>query len=203
LQILIGLPGQTLNTLRETFKEVSLHKVVLMPYLTELLFASPAATDQSYQDKFNFKYSTSLRYSPFSNSFFRGKIPESCVSFNKKDFVEMVVLTIFYHALISLNEETKKSNLLNLDIEFTVDKFLESTYYKNLVENLLNNWNDDKFYFTINFDGSEKICSACIFEATSAEWLKNKNFIFWLQKTNPTTQIIKSWKSRDPLILSL
>ena len=192
-QILIGLPGQTITTLCKTFNEISKYDIVLMPYMYELLFASPAAYNKTYQSKFNFTYSSSLRYSSFSNTFFRGSIPESCVSFTKRDMVEMSVLTTFYHAIISLREITKNNRTKYFNIEYVVEEFLKSEYFKNLSENLYNNWNEDKFYFTIDFDGTEKICSACIFEATSAIWIKNKHFINWLQKLNPEINIINSW----------
>lgn len=197
IQIIFGLPGQTPKTCRETLRELAKYEVILMPYVSELLFASPAATNKEYQEKFKFKYSESLRYSNYSNNFFRGKFPEYCYSFSQEDLVEMVILTSFYHALLMLKFEIRNFNSVPYDIETTVDYFLASPEYFRLRNNLLDNWKNDKFYYTIDFDGSEKIISADMMEITSTVWLENKYFIYWLHRINPNSNIVNSWAKSD------
>jgi tRNA A37 methylthiotransferase MiaB len=195
IQLVIGLPGQTPQTVRETLKEVTTCKIVITPFLSELLGASPAATSKEYQEKFKFKYSESLRYSNYSNSFFRAKFAESCYSFSQEDLVEMIILCTFYRCLLTLVNEARRHRITfefnSQDIENTVDHFLESKEYTTLKENLFNNWLDDKFYYTINFDGSEMITTADGVESTAEVWINNKNFIQWLYNHRPDKTLFR------------
>lgn len=172
VQFILGLPGQTPKTIRKSLSEITKHNLRLCLFLNELLPASPASLDRTYQEKFKFKYSNSERYNEFG--YFKGNFPESCISFDREELVEMVIIGSFYSSLSILRF---KSEYSNLDIESTVDYFMESKYYKLLNENLLTNWVDhDKFYFTKNFDGSKKIISACLLQLASEEWANTKQF---------------------------
>jgi hypothetical protein len=172
VQFILGLPGQNKKTIRESLGEITKHNLRLCLFLNELLPASPASLDKTYQEKFKFKYSNSERYNEFG--YFKGSFPESCISFDREELVEMIIIGSFYSGLSILRF---KSEYLNIDIERTVDHFIESKYYKLLKEDLLTNWiGNDKFYFTKNFDGSKKIISACLLQLASEEWTNTKQF---------------------------
>jgi hypothetical protein len=172
IQFILGLPGQNAKTIRESLGEITKHNLRLCLFLNELLPASPASLDKTYQETFKFKYSNSERYNEFG--YFKGSFPESCISFNRAELVEMIIIGSFYSSLSIIRF---KSEYLNIDIERTVDYFIKSKHYKLLTENLLTNWiNHDKFYFTKNFDGSEKIISACLIQAAAEEWVSTKQF---------------------------
>jgi radical SAM superfamily enzyme YgiQ (UPF0313 family) len=188
IQLIIGLPGQNSETLRHTLRTVCKEKVKLNVFLNELLPTSPAALDKNYQLNFNFKYSNSERIS--GNNFFRGKFPKSCFSFDSEQLVEMVLLSIIYSSLSTIRQESK---ILDLDIEKIVDYFLSSEYYKNLKNNLLTNWLlHDKFYFTINFDGSAKNVSSCQISDAAHIWNQNKGFLKFISRVFFNKALIKN-----------
>lgn len=168
IQLIQGLPGQTTESWRATLAEVSKHDVQLQPFISELLPASPAARDKEYQQKFNFKYSTSQRYQ--DGYIFKGNFPESCISFNQRDFVKMTILTIFYSALLQFRHQSKEE----FNLEDVVDNFLESNNYYALENNLYNNWTlHDKFYFTVDLDLNSRDVSACQFIISSNDWSRS------------------------------
>jgi len=172
IQLIQGLPGQTLQTWRETLGQVAKEDVFIQTFVNEFLPTSPAASKE-YQEKYNFSYSNSDRVNS-SQQVFRGNFAESCYSFSKKDFIEMTLLTTIYNALILLRSNLKMYNFF--DIEFFVNKFLASQYYQNLKQNLSTNWDQNKFYFSINFDGSYKQSSGCLHLVTASHWVKNNEF---------------------------
>lgn len=177
VQIIQGLPGQTVVSWRETLGELSRENLQLAIYISELLPASPSARDEDYQNKFNFKYSTSLRYS--KNDYYRGKFPESCFSFSKADFVEMTILSHMYAALTTIKVQWYE----NFDCELVVDYFLQTPNYQRLRNNLWTNWNEyDRFFYTINFDGETKNISACCIFDIASDWAINTNFILMTMK---------------------
>jgi hypothetical protein len=170
VQLIQGLPGQTVESWRNTLAEICKHKLILQPFISELLPASPAALDKNYQDKFKFNYTTAERYE--SGIFLRGNIVASCFSFTKIDFVRMTILTRIYYSLMLI-----KNTRCEFVVEEVVNRFLESKIYKSLVENLYDNWiNKDKFYFTIDLDGNENIVSASQFVEANLDWC-NSNFL--------------------------
>jgi putative methyltransferase len=180
IQFIVGLPGQNAKTIRESLGEITKHNLRLCLFLNELLPASPASLDNTYQEKFKVKYSNSERYNGFR--YYKGSFPESCISYDREEFVEMVIISSFYSSLSILRF---KSEYSNIDIERTVDHFIKSKHYKLLKENLLTNWIvHDKFYFTKNFDGSEKIISACLMVAASEEWANTKQFNLMLAQVH-------------------
>lgn len=168
VQLIQGLPGQTVESWRATLAEISKHELLLQPFISELLPASPAARDTEYQRKFNFKYSTSQRY--LSGHIFRGTFPESCVSFTQRDYVKMTMLTIFYSALLQFKLQTKEK----FDFELVVDDFLRSNNYQILEDNLYDNWTQhDKFYFSLDPDLKSADCTACNFIHASSIWSRS------------------------------
>lgn len=179
IQLIQGLPGQTLGTWRNTLRTISQKNVNLQIFINELLPASPAYTDPEYQKKWNFVYSKSMRYLGQNMSeegnFYRGCFAESCVSFSRKDFVQMTVMGHFYAAVCVVNSKFSTMNY-RIDVENMVDNFLNSDYFTLLTNNLTDNWDDDKFYYTVDFDGTPSLISACVTHESVYRWIKNKNF---------------------------
>jgi wyosine [tRNA(Phe)-imidazoG37] synthetase (radical SAM superfamily) len=168
IQLIQGLPGQTVKTWRATLAETSRHDLFLHAVINELLPASPAARDKKYQEKWNFKYSTSERFQ--GNQKFRGTFPESCVSFTQQDFVKMTILTLLYSSL----NQYKFQNTKSFDLENVVDDFLRSKNFKELENNLYQNWTvHDKFYFSMDLDLNSQEVTACNFTHGSNIWNKS------------------------------
>lgn len=192
VQLIQGLPGQTVDSWRETLKEICTNNLQLQIFISELLAASPAARDKTYQEKFKFKYATSQRFN--GNNFFYATFPESCVSFDKKDFVKMTMLSLIYATLTQFRQQ----QIVFFDLEKVVDLFLQSNHYKILEENLLNNWvNENKFYFTVDHNGKPiegvGAMSACYIFDTATTWMHSPQILFLLAKTLDAS-LIKSFK---------
>lgn len=170
VQLIQGLPGQTVESWRETLREISKNDLLLQIFISELLPASPAARDKSYQEKFKFNYTTSTRFN--GEEYFQATFPESCVSFTKKDFVKMTVLSHIYATLTQFRQQS----IAVFDLEKVVDEFLISPFGKALETNLYDNWiNHNNFYFTIGIDGrpitnNNKPISACFIFNSSITW---------------------------------
>lgn len=174
VQIIIGLPGQNVKTLHESLSKITrVRNARLLFFISELLPASPATYDAEYQRKFKFIYSTSERYDS-QGFFFRGKFPASCISFCQREFVRMIILSTLYTGLVNLREEIDDDSMVISDL---VAKFMNTENCHNLEENLYNNWiKEDKFYYTINFNGKHKIISACEIETAGHAWSHTKEF---------------------------
>ena len=169
IQLIQGLPGQTVDTWRETLREISRHDLQLQIFISELLPASPAARDKIYQEKFKFTYTTSERFN--GHHFFSATFPESCVSFSKKDFVRMTVLSHIYSAL----SQFKSQKVATFNLEQVVDDFLKSPMCKAVEDNLYDNWTKhNKFYYTKGFDGNTILgadaITACYIFLTGSIW---------------------------------
>lgn len=180
MQLIVGLPGQTVLSLRNTLKEVCKERLHLQPFVSELLAASPAALEPKYQNDFNFTYSNSERF--HDGHFFKSTFVESCFSFSKYDMAEMVILTTFYCAIMYFRE---KFDVIELDVESTVDDFLSSIDYQRLLTNLWDNWNNDKFYYTVNLDGTPEYRSACQLFGTGAAWINYVSFLKFVSRNIP------------------
>ena len=168
VQIIQGLPGQTVESWRHTLSEISKHPITLQAFVSELLPASPAARSKEYQEKFKFEYVRCERYE--IGHFFKAIIPKSCVSFTQIDFVKMTICTIFYAALLLFQNGVK----YKLEFDKIYSDFLSSLNYKILVNDLYNNWKrNNKFYFTLDLDLKENLTSASGFVETSFLWEKS------------------------------
>lgn len=182
VQLIQGLPGQTVSSWRQSLSEVIKHRVKICVFISELLPASPAAIDPDYQEKFKFTYSTSERFG--GKELFRGTFPESCYSFTREDQIDMTLLSMIYSSLATF----RILNTYDLSIENAeelVDKFIESAEYENLKNNLRNNWENDKFYFTRNFGGKDnRPISACASISTAVEWSNNLAFVSFILKNS-------------------
>ena len=179
VQFIQGLPGQTPETWKTTLSEISKFRCLPYPFLSELLVASPAYYDPTYQERFNFVYSDSTRYN-INSGFFQHKFPESCVSFSKEDMVTMTLYSTIY---MLFGRYDIFYDSLGDQKNYYADKFIESDMFKILYENLYNNWSkEDKFYYTINLDGSEDIITACNFFKTTDKWLEAPKFYEFMYK---------------------
>jgi tRNA A37 methylthiotransferase MiaB len=178
VQLIQGLPGQTVESWRETLRQVCSKNVIPMVLVSEWLPASPAALDPDYQKKWNFTYSRSLRsmgeYFQNNNTFFRGIMAESCKSFTKNDYIEMTMLSQLYTVCNMYKFFLKRKNIF-IDTSQIVDHLEKTDFYKNLKQNLQTNWDDDKFYYTIDFSGNHSIISACTTYSTAQSWANDFN----------------------------
>jgi tRNA A37 methylthiotransferase MiaB len=175
IQFIIGLPGQTPTTIKESLAQIiDLPNVVLSPFISELLPASPAALDPTYQEKFNFQYSSSERLNP-DGLLYRGKFPSSCFSFTQKEFVKMIVIASFFTGLANIRQEIDYKNLTLLhNTNLIVDAFIKSEQYQRLTNNLYTNWTKhDKFFYTIDFDSRQKNIPACAMTIAGANWVNS------------------------------
>lgn len=178
VQLIQGLPGQTVESWRKTLQEISNQSVMLQIYINELLPTASAARDTDYQSKFKFIYSNSQRFSsrsPADSYFFRAKFAQSCVSFTQFDFVNMTVMSHIYQ-LLTAARFTFSEYADSFDIERMVDVFLNSSTGIDLRDNLYNNWLDDKFYYTLSFGGAPATISADAAHAVTLQWATDPAF---------------------------
>lgn len=172
VQLIQGLPGQTLQSWRNTLAEVARHHLVLQPFLHSLLPSSPAYQNPEYAAKWNPVYSDSYRYSA-DHKYFRGTFLSSCSSFTQEDMVEMTVLTNFYATLTQFKFYYP---YINFEYEKVVDAFYKTKFYAGLKENLYSNWMErDSFYFTVGLDLNEHTYSACEFSYAPSRWGYSNN----------------------------
>jgi hypothetical protein len=119
-------------------------------FLNEPLPASPAMYDPEYQKQFQFEYVYSQRMA--WKKYF-SYIPKKSNSFDQSDLVAMTVLTGIYWAMSIINLALIENKVETLNIAEVVSDFLSSDYYKNLYNNLYENWTtENNFYFTKGID---------------------------------------------------
>lgn len=150
VQLIYGLPGQTLDGWQQTLQTVTEKNIMPMIFLNEPLPASPAMYDPEYQQQFQFEYVYSQRMA--WKKYF-SYIPKKSNSFDQSDLVAMTVLTGVYCAMSVINLALIENKVETLDIAEVVLDFLSSDYYKNLYTNLYENWTtENNFYFTKGID---------------------------------------------------
>jgi tRNA A37 methylthiotransferase MiaB len=150
-QLIYGLPGQTPATWRHTLDQVTQQNIFPIIFLNEPLPASPAIYNPEYQKKFQFEYIYSNR---ILKGIYSSKIPKKSNSFDQSDIVQMNLLSHIYVAVSAINFVLKEIMFQPLETNKIVDKFLNTQNYKNLYNNLYDNWTvENNFYYTINFSG--------------------------------------------------
>jgi tRNA A37 methylthiotransferase MiaB len=150
VQLIYGLPGQTLDGWQQTLQTVTEKNIMPMIFLNEPLPASPAMYDPEYQKQFQFEYVYSQRIT--WRKYF-SYIPKKSNSFDQSDLVAMTVLTGVYWAMSIINLALIENKVETLNIAEVVSDFLSSDYYKNLYNNLYENWTtENNFYFTKGID---------------------------------------------------
>jgi len=192
VQLIQGLPGQTVSTWRQTLSDV-VHQENVLPlvYVNELLSASPAARDKTYTEKWNFVYSNSIRWDTFAQSEFKSPFSKSCSSFTELDFIEMCMLTLIY-SVVNHHIRNLQVQDIKFDIESIVDRFLVSELYTLLKNNLTENWLvNDKFYFTVGIDGKPQAIPTradnMITEEIIPKIASDHNFLKWTIQGLSTT----------------
>jgi len=187
LQLIQGLPGQTLQSWKETLDEVTKERVLLLNFINEYLPTSPAAIDKEYQQKWHYKYSQSLRVhgrKVNDNKIFRGNIPKSSTTFSQKDFTEMTVLSQLYAQVQMI--KCCFPDWENFDTKSIVESYMLTPSYKKYVEVLYDNWvNHDKFFWSswqlgLHMEQPEIYYSAC--DNPNNMFIISSDFWTWLIK---------------------
>ena len=175
VQLIQGLPGQTVESWRQTLSTVASEATFMQIFVSELLSASPAARDKNYQDRFKFEYSNAERFN--GQEFFSGRFTKSCVSFSQHDYAEMSIWSTFYAALVYFRSQSSA----RFDFDAVVRSFEKSTIYQKLLANLQENWLvNNKFLYTVNFDGTpllENPLSGCHIRSTGVQWAYSIKFL--------------------------
>jgi radical SAM superfamily enzyme YgiQ (UPF0313 family) len=187
VQLIYGLPGQTLNGWQQTLQTVTEKNIMPLIFLNEPLPASPAMYDPEYQKQFQFEYVYSQRMA-YGKYF--SYIPKKSNSFDQSDLVAMTVVTGVYWAMSVINLALIENNVETLNIAEAVSDFLNSDYYKNLHNNLYENWTtENNFYFTkgINQDIVEDIPDTRL----NAYLVSNSVFLKYLLKFVPSHNQMK------------
>ena len=175
-QLIYGLPGQTVETWRETLKNVTQENIIPMVFLNEPLPASPAMYDPEYQRQFQFEYVPSNRLT-IDKTTYQSCIPKKSSSFDQADIVQMNVLSMIYTAMAALNVVLIEFNLPTFDTELVVDGFLKTNNYQHLYDNLYCNWTtNNNFYYTTNFSLKYQL----IEDFTLFDLLYDNKFLHWL-----------------------
>ena len=171
-QLIYGLPGQTVESWRQTLDQVTQENMLPVTLLNEPLPASPAMTDKQYQEQFKFEYVCSNRGN------YSSIIPKKSSSFNESDLCEMHTLANIYTALGNINIGLRANAIPLVDITETIKIILASDCYKKFYNNLHHNWiNDNNFFWTVNFDGN--------IVPEPMELLKDKTFLKFVGNTLP------------------
>ena len=196
IQLIQGLPSQTLESWRETLSVVSKVGSALNIFINELLDNSPAGRDDEYKTKYKTVYSKSQRLvSAGTNErtaenkfYYRGNFAAESVTYTKEDVMKMTMLSYFYSAICYLRITLSKDNI-QFDIERIVDDFLESKNYSQLLNNLRDNWvNHDKYVFNIGFSTEyiwDHEYAACRAGIDSVQWTANADFLKFCLKYHP------------------
>ena len=187
VQLIYGLPGQTLDSWQQTLQTVTEKNIMPLIFLNEPLPASPAMYDPEYQKQFQFEYVYSQRMA-YGKYF--SYIPKKSNSFDQSDLVAMTVVTGVYWAMSVINLALIENNVETLNIAEAVSDFLNSDYYKNLHNNLYENWTtENNFYFTkgINQDIVEEIPDTRL----NAYLVSNSVFLKYLLKFVPSHNQMK------------
>lgn len=147
-QLIYGLPGQTAVSWRETLKQITSKNILPEIYINEPLPASPAMYDPEYQRNFQFEYVMSHKVT-WDNEY-NSLVPKKCISFDQRQLVDMAVLSSAYTGLVLIKIFVARILKTSLDIEPIVDDFLTQDWYKNLHDNLYQNWTTQQnFFFTV------------------------------------------------------
>jgi hypothetical protein len=150
--LIFGLPGQTVETWRQTLQQVTQKHIVPQIFLNQPLPASPALRDPEYQKKFQYEYvlSNMTGMSVNNKNRYQTYIPKKCISFDERQLVEMSTLGGLYTGLAIVKTFCWKNFATVLDIDTIVDALLDQDWYKNLNDNLYHNWTTKQnFIYTL------------------------------------------------------
>ena len=146
-QIIYGLPGQTVDSWRQTLAQVTGKNILPQVYTNMPLPASPAMYNPEYQAKWQFEYVSSFRVGDVADTSYTSLIPKQCVSFDQWDMVEMHTMSCVYVGLVLVKIYAWKKFDIVLDIDTIADKFATQSWYQDLQQQLYHNWVQDQNYF--------------------------------------------------------
>jgi hypothetical protein len=155
-QLIYGLPGQTVESWRQTLQQVAQENILPIVFVNEPLPASPAMLDTEYQRKFQFEYVLSQRIINADNRrYYHSRVPKKSISFDQSDLVHMNLHSAFFAALTAINLVCIENVVDPIPISLPlIENFLHSKNYQNLYQNLLDNWTKhNNFFYTRTFDG--------------------------------------------------
>jgi hypothetical protein len=180
-QLICGLPGQTVESWRQTMQQIVANNMLPVWFVNEPLPASPAIYDPEYQKKWEFEYDKVNRIDLQGNHYI-GIVPKKCVSFSQRDLVEMFILSGTVEAISLINLTMIQHVGSRINTEFIIDNLLSSKGYRILCDNLYNNWaNDQKFYLTQDFVGNAETSYSCEVGFLSWTLMKHKTFMLQIQ----------------------
>lgn len=190
-QVICGLPGQTVESWRQTMKQVVAQNMLPIWFTNEPLPASPALYDPEYQQKWEFEYSkvTRIGQELSTGMYYIGIIPKKCISFSQRDFVKMIILSMICEAISVINLTMIQFYKSRIDTDFIIDNLLSSEGYLLLSDNLYNNWaNENVFSLTKDFAGNVVDTYGCEIANGMRNLLQSKKFCMQVQNLLPANQ---------------
>jgi radical SAM superfamily enzyme YgiQ (UPF0313 family) len=186
-QLICGLPGQTVESWRQTMQQILAKNMLPIWFVNEPLPASPAMYDPEYQKKWEFEYDKAVR-KDFQQNYYVGIIPKKCVSFSQHDLVEMFILSGICEAISLINLTMIQHVGSRIDTEFIIDNLLLSEGYRILCDNLYKNWSNEQiFYLTQDFSGNVANYS-CEVGYHGVELINHEKFLLQVQNLLPDDQ---------------
>lgn len=151
VQIIFGLPGQTVASWRQTLRDITKQNMLPRIFINEPLPASPAMYDPEYQEKFQYEYVETWRVFDLYLAAKETKVllPKKCFSFDQRDIAEMSVTGGVYQILAFIQWCAVSESRQPIDIEYLADAIIAQPLYRELVDDLYNNW-VEKNSFTVN-----------------------------------------------------
>jgi putative methyltransferase len=125
IEIVVGLVGQTRESMRYMFQEIVKNKFLFLPHLWIMLPNSPAGYDQKFQTK------NQLQTTKIKCSYFMSEPAEAIVatrSYTQEDYAYFVLLTAIYR-MLPLNFNQRYRAMTLEQIENTVDRVVNSALF--------------------------------------------------------------------------
>ena len=135
IEIIVGLVGQTRESMRYMFKEISRNKFEFLPHLWQLLPNSPAGYDQEFQTK------NQLQTTKIKCNFFQAEPALAVVStrsYTQEDYAYFVLLTALY-CMLHQNSFFHYHALTLEQIEGVVDRVVTSASFDKLHQQTVKN----------------------------------------------------------------
>jgi hypothetical protein len=149
-QLIFGLPGQTIESWKNTVANVVEKNIFPIIFFNEPLPSSPAMYDPKYQEQFQFEYGYSNRILNVKK--FSSLITKSSNSFSQSDVVHMTVISGMIQAISAIKLTMIDHNLDIPNVDLLINTLIATPNYQALHNNLLTNWTvNNNFYYTINF----------------------------------------------------
>lgn len=154
-QVIYGLPGQTVESWKQTLVDVVENNIFPIVFFNEPLPSSPAIYDPTYQQRFQYEYMHSNRI--LYKKKFSSLITRKSNSFDQSDIVHMNVTSGLFQAICAIKLTMIDHGIDIPDVAAMVNSMIGTPGYQRLYNNLLTNWTvDNNFYYTINFGGTQE-----------------------------------------------